>query len=144
MSLGSIATSIFANSFTVVKLPSKPYFQYDGEFCTFQCHRLIVPERVMIQWVSSFVFTLRFPVFDCYVATLLVFNPEMKNGDRRIQLIQHLQNVVAPNIFHPRIVYDGRALAYSPGRPLPLAGGTGETVSLLFYSTAQSNLCILS
>ena len=56
----------------------------------------------------------------------------MKNGDHRIQLIQHLQNVVAPNIFHPRIVYDGRALAYSPGRPLPLAAGTGETVSLLF------------
>ena len=30
----------------------------------------------------------------------------------RIQLIQHLQNVIAPNIFHPRIVYDVRALAY--------------------------------
>ena len=32
-----------------------------------------------------------------------------------IQLIQleHLQNVVAPNIFHPRIVYDGRALGYT-------------------------------
>jgi hypothetical protein len=47
--------------------------------------------------------------------------------------MQHLQNVVAPNIFDPRIVYDGRALAYSPGRPLPLAGGTGETVSFLSF-----------
>ena len=38
----------------------------------------------------------------------------------RIQLIQHLQNVVAPNIFHPRIVYDGRALAY-PLKSSPLS-----------------------
>jgi eukaryotic translation initiation factor 2C len=97
MSLGSIATSIFANSFTIVKLPSKPYFQYD-----------------------------------------VVFSPELKNGDRRIQFIQHLQNVVAPNIFHPRIVYDGRALAYSPGRPLPLAGGTGETFSIHMNSNVQA------
>ena len=48
--------------------------------------------------------------------------------------MQHLQNVVAPNVFDPRVVYDGRALAYSPGRALPLAGGTGETVSLLIFS----------
>lgn len=34
-----------------------------------------------------------------------------------------LQNIVAPSIFHPQIVYDGRALAYSPGRPLPLTAG---------------------
>jgi eukaryotic translation initiation factor 2C len=52
----------------------------------------------------------------------------VKNVDRRIKYIQHLQNVVAPNIFNPRVVYDGRALAYSPGRALHLAGGTGETV----------------
>ena len=38
----------------------------------------------------------------------------------RIQLIQHLQNVVAPNIFHPRIVYDCRALAY-PLKSSPLS-----------------------
>ena len=44
----------------------------------------------------------------------------------RIQLIQHLQNVVAPNIFHPRIVYDCRALAY-PLKSSPL--------SILVYST---------
>ena len=59
----------------------------------------------------------------------IVFIPELKNADRRIQFLQHLQNVVAPNVFNPRVVYDGRALAYSPGRVLPLAGGTGETVS---------------
>jgi len=74
----------------------------------------------MIQWVSTFVLSLRFPIIDYYLATLLVFNPELKNGDRPVQLVQHLQNIVAPDIFHPRIVYDGRALAYSPGRPLPL------------------------
>jgi len=96
MSLGSTTTTIFANSFTIVKLPSKVYYQYD-----------------------------------------VVFIPELKNGDRRIQFLQHLQNVVAPNIFNPRIVYDGRALAYSPGRALPLAGGTGETFSISMYSNVQ-------
>jgi len=96
MSLGSTATTIFANSFTIVKLPSKAYYQYD-----------------------------------------VVFKPELKNADRRIQFLQHLQNVVAPDIFNPRIVYDGRAIAYSPGRALPLAGGTGETFSLHMNSTVQ-------
>jgi eukaryotic translation initiation factor 2C len=96
MSLGSTATTIFANSFTIIKLPSKAYFQYD-----------------------------------------VVFIPELKNADRRIQYIQHLQNVVAPNIFNPRVVYDGRALAYSPGRTLPLAGGTGETFSIHMNSNVQ-------
>lgn len=65
-----------------------------------------------------------------------MFIPELKNGDGRTQLLQHLQNVVAPNIFGPRIVYEGRALAYSAGRPLPFTGDIGETVSLLllFYT----------
>ena len=99
----------------------------------------------MIQSVSSFVPSLRFPIVDCHLAMLLVFNPEIKNGDRRIQFVQHLQNVVAPNIFHPRIVYDGRALAYSPGRPLHLAGGTGETVSspFLFHCAIKLMYIIL-
>jgi len=53
--------------------------------------------------------------------------------DRRIQSGQHPQKVVAPNIFFPGMVRDGRAVAYSPGRPLPLGGGTGETVSVVSF-----------
>ncbi|KAF8811942.1 argonaute-like protein [Phlegmacium glaucopus] len=97
MSLGSVATTVYANSFTITRLPSKSYYQYD-----------------------------------------VVFIPELKNSDRRIQFIQHLQNVVAPNVFNPRVVYDGRALAYSPGRVLPLAGGTGETFSINLNSNVQA------
>jgi eukaryotic translation initiation factor 2C len=41
----------------------------------------------------------------------------LKNRNRGIQFLQHLHNVVAPNIFDPQIVYDVRTLAYSPGRP---------------------------
>jgi hypothetical protein len=52
---------------------------------------------------------------------IVVFIPKLKNGNRRIHFMQHMQNVVAPNIFYPRIVYDARALAYSLGRPLLLA-----------------------
>jgi eukaryotic translation initiation factor 2C len=96
MSLGSNPTTIYANSFAIVRLPSKAYYQYD-----------------------------------------VVFIPEVWKVEKRIQLIQHLQNVVAPNIFNPRVVYDGRALAYSPGRALSLAGGTGETFSINLNSNVQ-------
>jgi hypothetical protein len=37
----------------------------------------------------------------------------------------------------PRIVYDGHTLVYLPGRPLPLAGGTGETFSINMNSNVQ-------
>ena len=100
----------------------------------------------MIQSVSSHT-TLAFIQSLIDISLRIVFIPELKNGDRRIKFLQHLQNVVAPNLFNPRIVYDGRALAYSPGRVLPLAGGTGETVSFLFYLAecySQSNLHLSS
>jgi hypothetical protein len=45
---------------------------------------------------------------------------------------QQVDGFLAPNVFNLRVVYDGRALAYSPGRALPLAGGTGKTVSCPF------------
>src|SRR5882762_5280846 len=38
-----------------------------------------------------------------------IFNPQivylLKNRDGHIQFLQHLQNVVSPNIFNPQIVY---------------------------------------
>src|SRR5277367_1091166 len=38
----------------------------------------------------------------------------LKNRDRGIQFIQHLQNIVTPNIFNPRAVYNNHTLGYSP------------------------------
>ena len=51
--------------------------------------------------------------------------------------MQHLQKVVAPNIFHPHIVYDGLLAQWTP-----LAGSAGETVSSpqrLFFSLRNIN-----
>lgn len=50
-------------------------------------------------------------------------------------LFHHLQVTVAPQLFHPRLVYDGKAIAYSPGL-LNLGGDSGITVSghLIYHS----------
>ena len=80
--------------------------------------------------ISSFVLTssLHFPIVDCNLVTLLVFNPERKNGDRRA--IHPKRR--CPIIFHPRIIYDGRAFVYSPCRPPHPCWRQRRTVSLLF------------
>jgi hypothetical protein len=60
--------------------------------------------------------------FRCWIlASCSSFYPRSEN-QRETDSVQsvHLQNVVAPNIFNPSIVYDGRALAYLPGRALIL------------------------
>jgi hypothetical protein len=51
-------------------------------------------------------------------------------------LFHHLQVTVAPQLFHPRLVYDGKAIAYSPGL-LSLGGDSGIAVStnLKYHST---------
>lgn len=56
------------------------------------------------------------------------FSPPVKEGPKRNQLFHHLQTTVKPATFNPRLVYDGHAIAYSPGR-MNLGGSGGATVS---------------
>lgn len=56
-----------------------------------------------------------------------VFSPPVKQRQKRNRLFHHLQTTVRPETFHPRLVYDGNAVAYSPGR-MDLAGNSGATV----------------
>ncbi|KAG6917797.1 hypothetical protein DXG01_001069 [Tephrocybe rancida] len=60
-----------------------------------------------------------------------VFTPDVAIPRKRQEIIHKLQNVVAPDIFSPRAVYDGKALLYSP-RPLnlPAEGAGNFNVSL--------------
>ncbi|PPQ66044.1 hypothetical protein CVT26_010800 [Gymnopilus dilepis] len=44
-----------------------------------------------------------------------VISPPEKIRNKCVQLFHHLQVVVAPHIFNPRAIYDGKAIAYSPG-----------------------------
>jgi hypothetical protein len=63
----------------------------------------------------------------------LVIQPEMKIPRKRQEIIHKLQTVVAPNIFSPRAIYDGRALMYAP-KSLQLSAGGGGSVCLHIYA----------
>ncbi|KAF8970924.1 hypothetical protein BDZ97DRAFT_1409273 [Flammula alnicola] len=67
----------------------------------------------------------------------VVFNPPVDQRNKKIQLVHHLQNVVAPQIFNPRLVYDGQAIAYSPGQ-LNLGGNSGATFTINLGRTTQA------
>ncbi|KDR81951.1 hypothetical protein GALMADRAFT_240289 [Galerina marginata CBS 339.88] len=57
-----------------------------------------------------------------------VFDPPEKVR-KKILLMNHLQSAVAPNVFNPRMIYDGQAIAYSPAM-LPLAGNGNGTFTV--------------
>lgn len=42
------------------------------------------------------------------------FKPEIKSPERRQRLVYKLQTETAPDIFNPRVVYDGNILLYAP------------------------------
>lgn len=56
-----------------------------------------------------------------------VFKPDVEAFGRRQELFDKLQSTVAPQIFSPRALYDGKALVYSSHR-LKLASGDGSSV----------------
>lgn len=55
------------------------------------------------------------------------FNPPCPIRNKRVQLIHHLQMNVAPEVFNPRILYDGQAIVYA-SRQLKLANNGSGTV----------------
>ncbi|KAL0947384.1 hypothetical protein HGRIS_013500 [Hohenbuehelia grisea] len=56
------------------------------------------------------------------------FNPEVKTPLRRQEIIHKLQVEVAPAIFNPRAVYDGRFIMYT-SQPLAFDGASSFTIS---------------
>ncbi|KAF5391908.1 hypothetical protein D9757_001740 [Collybiopsis confluens] len=58
------------------------------------------------------------------------FFPEVKGFPRRQELFERLQSVIAPDVFVPRALYDGKALAYSP-RDLETGKQAGQGLSFL-------------
>ncbi|KAJ6606546.1 argonaute-like protein [Mycena vulgaris] len=75
-----IDVSVITNSFTITRLPTKEYYQYD------------------------------------------VFQPDLPIAHKRQRAIHLLQTSVAPGLFHPRGVYDGKRLLYL-SHVLQLPGG---------------------
>ena len=77
---------------------------------------------------SSTARTVSSSVKEPFFFLLIEFKPKVKEVHRRRELIHHLQNVVAPDLFNRRIVYDGDSIAYSPGRLPSLAGHSSGNV----------------
>jgi eukaryotic translation initiation factor 2C len=54
---------------------------------------------------------------------------DVKNPQRRVEIVEKLQNHINPKFFGPRCVYDGTVILYSL-RELPLVGGDTHTVNI--------------
>ncbi|KAJ4464674.1 Piwi domain-containing protein [Lentinula edodes] len=65
-------------------------------------------------------------LYDNTFWTVSVFKPDVEAFGRRQELFDKLQSIVAPQIFSPRALYDGKALVYSSHR-LKLASGDGSS-----------------
>ncbi|PPQ82370.1 hypothetical protein CVT25_008331 [Psilocybe cyanescens] len=91
---------LITNAFEITQLPTKKYAQYD--------------ETDVVSSLS---------------AQLVTFNPPCPIRNKRVQLIHHLQMNVAPEVFNPRILYDGQAIVYA-SRQLKLANNGSGTFNV--------------
>ncbi|KAF9003115.1 Piwi-domain-containing protein [Hymenopellis radicata] len=100
------------NCFEIVELPTKEYHQYSGK-----------PFQIV------------------YVPFLIIpsveFSPKPKTFCKRQEVIQHLQNSVAPTTFRPKALYDGDAIIYSSHR-LKLRDSKGGSI-LVSLSDVQGS-----
>ncbi|KAF9072959.1 Piwi domain-containing protein [Rhodocollybia butyracea] len=83
-----VDVTVTTNCFAIKRLPQKDYFLYGIST------RLFSPVAV-----SAYAFA--------------VFEPEVSNFARRQELFDRLQTHVAPHVFNPRAMYDGKALVFS-------------------------------
>ncbi|KAF9463147.1 Piwi domain-containing protein [Collybia nuda] len=97
-----------------------------------------VQPRILDFWAAvlrfwDFVDNRYYP-FEITHNTMVMFLPNEnidKAPRKRQEIIHKLQTVVAPDIFSPRAVYDGKALLYAPqALQLPSSGGGTFLVSL--------------
>ena len=58
---------------------------------------------------------------------LAVITPELRNRARAIEIVDQLQNHVAPHVFQPPAIFDGRANLFSTHR-LGLSNGNSGNV----------------
>jgi eukaryotic translation initiation factor 2C len=60
-----------------------------------------------------------------------VITPQLKNRARAIEIIDRLQNHVAPHVFQPPAIYDGRANLFSSHRLALSNGNSGHVRDLV-------------
>ncbi|KAF5387039.1 hypothetical protein D9615_001654 [Tricholomella constricta] len=67
-----------------------------------------------------------------------IITPEVKIPRKRQEIIHKLQTVIAPNIFSPRAVYDGKAIMYA-SKPLQLPGGGAGSFTVCLTATLPTS-----
>lgn len=102
-------------------------------------------ELLSIQW-SVFLFNrLQLQIFGFLVGTWsesspfvnhhdIVIKPDVPIIRKRHEIINKLQTVVAPSVFSPRALYDGKAIMYVSHELRLGAGGTGRASPVLQYT----------
>jgi hypothetical protein len=93
----------------VHSLPKNPYHQYDGELIPRLATDLLSDQSALSSWYVYLILPRGF--FHQHFTK--AFRPECNIQRKRQELIDNLQNEVAPGIFSPRGVYDGTALMYA-------------------------------
>ena len=132
---------------TTNTLPLTQYHTIQPRFClSYSRHRAV--SSLALQRIESTMF-LAVMVSNCALSwhfdlSILksswnaVFHPEIKKGVYSLcnTMTSKMSLLPGPISIITLASYYGRALAYFPSRLLPLSGGTGETVSYSFFSTA--------
>lgn len=74
---------------------------------------------------------------------LPVLSPEVQVPRKRQEIMHKLQVIVAPDIFTPRGLYDGKAILYASHELRLMAGGAGQVSSFMltpFAATALTSM----
>ncbi|KAI5983814.1 Piwi domain-containing protein [Pisolithus albus] len=96
----STRLTVRTNSFKIERITeNKRYYQYDG--IVFIDHHLVIHAQGTCC------------VSPRACALFYTFDPEVKQGGRRIEIFERLQNHTEPTLFTPKVIYDGDAIAYS-------------------------------
>lgn len=136
MSLRSTPITVYANSFEKSEISTQVYYQIHGK-----CLIAFLGSQLSHLFNSWFVDSpvLFFQEYMYPFFFVIEFRPKVEDVHRRRRLIHHLQNVVAPDVFDRRIVYDGDSIAYSPGR-LPLTCRGWQRKCILINSSHSHSL----
>ncbi|PPQ67563.1 hypothetical protein CVT24_002843, partial [Panaeolus cyanescens] len=83
---------------------------------------------------NSFLISIPSSIYQQYAIEMQSRSNKPLKRREKIQYLQHLQNVVKPDVFRPRLVYDGDAIAYCAGQ-LNFGGSPSGSFTVSLAST---------
>jgi eukaryotic translation initiation factor 2C len=120
------AVQVYTNHFTTT-IPEEMIYHYDGALCSLRAIAGGSADRLQL---------VRIALREMRKASASVLNalPVIGSGEKTLpprlnnEIIKSLQETVAPAVFTPRAVYDGKKNMFAPRR-LPFSGG-GNTAEV--------------